>query len=456
MNVRRFSKRIRTEDISALALLVTIAPFFILCFFAHPSFVDDYCFATKTMEMGLMNAFLDWYINWTGRYSLCFLMSLNPLLIQSIWLCKALLLLFILLLPFVSFYLIKAIFPKQKTGLYISLMALFNFFYLYQLPSVSDGLYWMTGAMAYQMPNICLLVILTLLIHARKKKNYLTLRYFFICLLAIVMIGANEISMLTFLLFIAGLILLDLVKKQPLQPGLLLVFLVSIVCSFFVVFAPGNDVRGALFPMSHDLVRALLMTIVGMGYYGMQWLAVASLLSIVTLFVLRSYDFGWDVKSSKISFPVSLLFFAMILTVGFFVPAWATGQMPSPRAINILLLIFLLGFFYHAAWAQQLFFKEPQALKLDNKISIMVVLALFFITFYPGKGINNNIKLAYVDLISGRASHYNTSMFMLYKTGNLIELEEKPFHLISQEEPFLSSYQGCPELYFKKYYLSQE
>jgi Family of unknown function (DUF6056) len=456
MNVWMFSSKIKTEHIGAFVLFISIAPFFILCFFAHPSFVDDYCFATKTMEMGLMNAFLDWYINWTGRYSLCFLMSLNPLLIKSIWLCKALLSLLILLLPFASFYLIKAIFPKQKTGLYISLMALFNFFYLYQLPSVSDGLYWMTGAMAYQMPNICLIVILTLLIHARKKKNYLTLRYFFICLLAIVMIGANEISMLTFLLFIASLILLDLVKKQTLQLGLLLIFLVSIICSLFVIFAPGNNVRGSLFPMSHDVIWSLLITMVGMGYYSMQWLAVASLLTILILNVLRSYDFEWDVKSNKISLPISLLFFGMILLVGFFVPAWATGQMPNPRAINILFLIFLLGFFYHLAWVQQLFFKKHQDLKLDNKISMIVVLALFFITFYPGKLMNNNIKLAYVDLISGKASRYDNFMFTFYETGNLTELEAKPFQLISQEESFFSSYQGCPELYFKKYYLHQE
>lgn len=441
----------KTECISVAALIFILTPFLVLSFFSHPSFIDDYCFATKTMEQGLINAFLEWYNGWTGRYSLCFIMSINPLVFHSFFMCQVLLFSLIALFPLLLFFLVKTILPNYHLSVYLSITALFTGLYFYQLPSVNEGLYWMTGAFAYQLPNVCLLLLLILLTkqYASSKKRILSLLSS--VFLVIILVGTNEISMATFFVFMTLIFVRPIVTQKKIYNNLLLLLSITVICSLVVIYCPGNKSRGELFPLSHNVWQAVKMTVLGFGYYSLKWSIMTCITVTLLIYTISKEKMEQNKLKLYVPFKISLLFFLTILFIGFFVPAWATGQMPNPRAINVLYLIFLLGVFYHALFFIQVI---DQYVKINKSLIWIVGVLILCLTTYSGKYWTNNIKDTYADLWSGRAYRYDKTMLTLYKTGQLHILAKEyiPLSIVTISQLQEASYKGCTEQYIQYYY----
>jgi|GEM_PF-6460154 len=444
---------IKLKHVSVFILFIVLAPFVTLCFFAHPSFIDDYCFVEKFESLGLANAFFDWYNNWTGRYSLCFLMSLNHFFIGSLFLYRAIIVGMIALVPLLAFLSFKLFFKKQSSGFYISFTALFSFLYFYQLPSINEGLYWMTGAVAYQLPTLCLLVILILLFNICNNRGNKVINSMLSSLLVVILIGTNEISMATITLFLLLIIAYRLKFRIKNNKELFIIFMISVIASFFVIQAPGNNVRGELFPLANDWSQAIQMTILGFGYYIFQWVGISCLVAMVSLYILDKTKMLFSYHSLSIPFAWSSGIFLVVLLGGFFVPAWSTGQMPNPRAINVLFAIFVIGFFYHIFFFYQQFMARGAFEGISKIAVLLTACSIFFITLSSAKGVNNNIKTAYIDILSGKAYRFDCSMVNLYKSKEWIETFHKNALPISLScETTESTYKGCPEKYIKEHY----
>jgi len=438
--------------VSVSSLLLVLIPFFILCFFVHPSLIDDYCFVVKTNELGLANAFLDWYIHWTGRYSLCFLMSINPLLFGSFLFYRVITFGLIVLLPLLFFFLMKSISSKQSFRFNIGFTAVFTLFYFFQLPSVYEGLYWMTGAFAYQLPTLCLMAIFISLVEILVKERNTLWYTLLACVSSVVLIGANEISMATLVFFLFFLIAYRFFAKKKQSKELWLILLISILASLAVVLSPGNEQRTQLFPLAHDLPQAIKMTCLGFLYYVGQWAGLALMLTIIAFYILRTTNLSFIHHPISIPLWLSVSLLVSTLFIGFFIPAWATGQIPNPRAINVLFFIFLVGVFYHMIFVYQFLMLKDSMDEIGKITAKLVVFAVFFITFYPGKGINNNIKTAYVDLLSGKAYRFHLSMMQLYEKGLINDFSKELIPTSIGQEITRKEYAGCPQRYFKKYY----
>lgn len=439
--------------VSIFALLIVLAPFFALCFFVHPSFLDDYCFVYKFETMGLSDAFFDWYNHWTGRYSLCFLMSLNPLVIGSLFLYRLIIFFMIALVPVLTLCSLKVFFKKKSFNFYISFTTFFSFFYFYQLPSINEGMYWMTGALAYQLPTLCLFGVLITLVKICSSRGHKIINTLIASFLTVVLIGTNEISMATTVVFLFLIIAYRLFFKINSNKELFVIFVVAVTASFFVILAPGNHVREELFPLANDWKLAIQMTILGFGYYACQWLGISCLLAIVSLYILKKEKeaFQFDVFSTPVT--VSIAIFLIVLLAGFFVPAWSTGQMPNPRAINVLFAIFVIGFFYHVFFFYQQFMVERSFDGISKIGGLLAACSIFFITFSFGKGVNNNIKSAYTDLLSGKAYLFDRSMINLYKSKVWNDdFSNEPLPVSLSFEASEHTYRGYPEKYINAHY----
>ncbi len=452
MKVLDFVKSRQVELVSALVLFVVLCPFLMLCLYAHPSFVDDYAFATKTLERGLSNAVADWYNNWTGRYSLCFIMSFNYIVLKNLLFYRLILVVLILLLPVLFFFLLKTVFANSSFSFYASFTSIFTFLYYYQLPSINEGVFWMTGAMAYQLPTLCLLLFFIVLFNMLNERGIKWINYIVLCVLAVVIIGTNEISMAIFVFLIIAILLFRGHQKISNNKGLVVIVIVAIICSLCVVLAPGNEVREQLFPLRSNGLQTIQMIVLGFGYYVGQWLVMVCLLTIPLFYLLGKFTLGKALDCFSLPLSFSITLFVSVLLVGFLVPAWSTGQMPNPRAINVIFFIFLGGVFYHIIYIYQFLVKHNQFQGIGKISTLLVVIAVFLITFYPTQRMNNNIKDAYIDCFSGKAIKFSAAMTNSYNTTSLpiLSIDSRPVSFMLEISS--QNYKGVPELYFNKYY----
>src|SRR4051812_12699230 len=144
-------------------LSIVVGPFLVLSFFCHPIPGDDFYFALRGLETGCVNAVLESYYNWTGRYFLCWILALRSLLYNSTFAYQFLLFLLILFFPLTLYALIRQCLRSINKRHAILLTLFISFLYFYALPSQKEGLFWYTGAIAYQLPNILCMAYIILI-----------------------------------------------------------------------------------------------------------------------------------------------------------------------------------------------------------------------------------------------------------------------------------------------------
>src|SRR5207253_9684394 len=126
----------------------------VLTFFCHPAY-DDFCNTARALKMGIIESQVFVYNNFDGRFFAVAISNLNPLKFGNFAGYKAVSLL-IILLTFLSIFaflsaLLKSNFSRIDKLIAASfLMALF----CNQMPEVTEIYYFMTGALAYLLPNI--------------------------------------------------------------------------------------------------------------------------------------------------------------------------------------------------------------------------------------------------------------------------------------------------------------
>jgi hypothetical protein len=290
-----------------------------------------------------------------------------------------------------------------------------SFLYFYALPSQKEGLFWYTGAIAYQVPNIlCMIyiILVSLIIDSTERSIFSRTVFVSLAIILIIMIaGCNEISMAVLLLFNIILLINQFYCKLNKKSVMLLLTIVSLVVAVIVVLAPGNSVRESLFPDRYKIFTTIYMTVLGAAYYITQWLFMTILLTILSIPIIKQY-LPLQNNFFKVSPWVSMISWIMILGIAFIVPAWATGQMPNPRAINVIFQLFILGWFYNLVILMNYHSQRGFVIAiLHTHYIIVLILAIFVQTFNPGKILNNNIKYAYMDLLSGKAQSYSKQLF---------------------------------------------
>jgi hypothetical protein len=394
---------------------IVIGPFLLLSFYCHPLPGDDFHFALRTLELGHWGAVVESYLNWTGRYFLCWALTLRSILHSSIIAYQLFIFLLILTFPITLYFLIKILFRPIDSGHNILLTLILTFIYFYDLPSQDEGLFWYTGAIAYQLPNLLgmtYLILIAKIVEDRYHTKILGFVHIFMGIAIIVIIqGCNEISMAVLLIFNILISVFQFKIRSGPRFRILLLATISFAVAIVVSLAPGNEIRESLFPDRYKIFVTIYMSILGAAYYIMQWLPMILLITLLSLPLILQY---LPLKHSffKISPVISVVVWVILLGVAFIVPAWATGQMPNPRAINVIFMVFILGWFYNLInLINTLKSRNYEIPVLQRFHRILLIIAIFTITFNPSNQLNNNLKHAYKDLISGRAGQYSRRMY---------------------------------------------
>ncbi|MCB0472554.1 MAG: hypothetical protein KIT56_09960 [Gammaproteobacteria bacterium] len=235
--------------------LFAIAPFIIISAYNHPM-SDDFCLTNTAREIGSWNMQWDLYFTWTGRYFSTFLISFNPL-VFDFYNGYKLIPIALLILTILSIYkLIDELYVKGSFAEKASLSFFFVFIFIFQIPDIRQGFYWLSGATTYQVANILTILLITSIIKiVRTGKAF---HKFMSFVLVFCIIGCNETSMLLtdFLLLLVISYLFYI--KFPIRFFLMLLVF-SVFFSFLVYLAPGNVIREAYFPQSHNFVSAVFL-----------------------------------------------------------------------------------------------------------------------------------------------------------------------------------------------------
>lgn len=402
----------RHEIVLGAIVLMLIIPYVVLSVFCHPQ-NDDYVFAEWTMRVGYIQANIRWYDFWTGRYFSTALASMNPLIWKSIVAYKAVAMCIVVITVVSLYFFVASLLGKAvpRTRKFL-ISGIISSIYLYNMPAVKPGLYWMTGSMTYQMGNILFAFLLGWLIRMLRAESnrQRTLSLCLSCPLAFLASGTNEVTMILVLLLTAFAVVCGSWEQRTLHRPATLVFFVSLFSSIFVLKAPGTALRSGI--VQHNMVQAATDSFLHGITYSASWLFFSPLL----LFALLLVPF---IANRPLRYPQRILnpFFCIAMSVVlyfglFFPPLYSTGQLAA-RTVNCICFIFHVGFFlnmylvicHYARCAERLSFFRSRQFEYCILLSIVVIFSLG----------SSNTKSVYGDLLTGRALRFDREMNERYR-----------------------------------------
>ncbi|WP_310398176.1 DUF6056 family protein [Hymenobacter sp.] len=412
---------------------LSVLPFFVLCWFAHPS-ADDFLQANDVAKHGHWGYVSYLYFHWTGRYTamlgwsflnpvsyghdkagyglVCFLL-LGAMLGALVWLLRTLLR-------------GAGLTARQLGQAGAGLLLLIAF----QLPNTAEWVYWLTSAFNYLVPGILLLLALaTLTLHIRQEQPARPYHLVSTAVLLVLAVGCNETIAVPVLLTTWGVVLhASRQQRRPVGWGVALAVSAGCAVAFL---APGNTARVVEEQVASPGVVGCGLRIINFGTYCLvNWLGNGVLVVVTVLLVpvfarlaRRPLPLHQLVRQ-----PLLLtLLVPAFLAAGLFPVIWVSGNVPPPRAQNLLYLCFTVNWLLAAyAWVFYFVRSAPDLalfrLPAFARWLLLAWLPLVLFTDYnhhqrdPGYRFStNNTLLAYRDLLHGRATRYDQQLTARYR-----------------------------------------
>jgi hypothetical protein len=347
-------------------LVAAIIPFFLLTFYAHPS-ADDFSYAASYRSGDFWNHVVGEYLTWKGRYFAIFVTVFFHQSGDMIANYKYPLLINLTLIFFALYYLVRSVFEEKASfqqTLFCTLAL--GVFYIITLPKVSAALYWADGAFQYQVGSIVYILALGSLLRLYREVDAPFLSTLTSVLFIFAAIGSTEIFMIS-LSTLVGLIFLYkfFIEKQNRLPWSV-VLAVTATSSALLLFAPGNALRMQFQPENNQqfwfsIGRSLFHG----GEALVNWAGNPTLWFLSILFIPVALYLIY-IKGVKKDASWARFFLVLALLLGqiwvcFFATWWA-GATPAPwRTLNVIYLIFLVGWFF-------LLFELIAVLSMDRKL----------------------------------------------------------------------------------------
>ncbi len=407
------------HKVAYLAMLVTgllvLVPFLLLTLYNHPQ-ADDFGFAVRDRTYSYWEVQVNYYLNWTGRYfSTNTAFRINPTITESFVLYKwyslgLLVSLFAALLLLVY----KLLGETKQLLIAAALTMLLLSLYLLQMPSISEGVFWLPGYMTYQLPNIMMLLLLALLISFfQAGSKMLKLVYIGLAaVLCIAIIGSNEMAIVMAFTTVLFLFYINW-KNARNRPYLIFLLFICTVACLVAVLAPGNYVRMEDHPDGKKplwaITYAAFLTV--LSFY--RWLTpvlVASVLYVI-YWGLPIADKKIREGIFKVNLRDSILYYVMTLFLMQFAFTWAIGERPTPRVENVIYFFFVFGWFYNLQVALT---NYGHLLRSERKLTPALPVVAFTLYLLLVFDIHSNIATAYTDLISGKAKAYDAALGKRY------------------------------------------
>jgi hypothetical protein len=227
--------------------LSVILVFITLSIAAFPA-ADDYCYAIKVGKLGFVGSQLDWYFNWSGRFSATALMSLISMAGDIGDTYSQVLIVAQLVTVAAVFLFLRSLFQQQFPLRYVLLTSLtFYVIFLTGLPDTAQYIYWTMGIADYALGNVALLLLLA--IAAQCELGGMTNRVLSILLfvtaaiLSIIAVGTNELTMFCVMALLLGATALAIKHHTESVWFWIGLFIIAVLGALVSIFAPGNLAR---------------------------------------------------------------------------------------------------------------------------------------------------------------------------------------------------------------------
>ncbi|MBX7203642.1 MAG: hypothetical protein K1X77_11270 [Bacteroidia bacterium] len=391
-------------------LLITILPFLLLSKYIHIQ-ADDFTVSAVLDKFGFFQSQIEWYRSWTGRYFALFIISLlHPIkfgfpegirLFSFLWIC-----LFVLATWFFT-----RSFTDKKASIFVT--ALLVSAYCWQMPSTAEAFFWIPSTMSYQL-GIGLQLVFFGLLNANNKNKF---HKFILCILAISIPGTSEVNLLVFICILSVIVFLQLKRTTVNNTKLIFqLFALAIVASIFSIISPGNSVR------TEVLTENAKNLPVGDLFYAIKGGLIATKKELFMLFVrtpLLLFSLllvllkPWHKILDHVKVPAWQLALFWLATFTVFVAlhvpfTYKTGVITNPgRATNVMMMFYIVTWFIGVLIT-------ANYLKIDsglNNVRMAIASVLVIILFSVLQlAVPNRIEHAWVDLLSGTANSYHTTL----------------------------------------------
>jgi hypothetical protein len=389
-------------------LVLSLVKYIRLALYAHPV-ADDFCYAAKSRGMGLWDWSLSEWLNWNGRYASNLLMARGPLTWSPHFLpgYRAVPIILLCLTVAAFWFLLRRITRGTFTTLEYAVAAFaFTVLYLDLMPDLGEGYYWYTGAATYQWGSILLLVHLALL-SGRPLKGWRGAGVAVLnILLAVIIVGMDEIHMLIMLGLHLGMAMWRL-RRSSRAGAWPLMTLAVIGGAVLMYLAPGNAVRGTMFADTHRLLPSIGMSALQTVRFIGWWIISPALLAMSALYVPMHRHLVGRMPFLHRTSPWLAAALPVLLVMACSFPAyWSTGILGQHRTENVGCLFFIpLWFLNLALWME----RRPLRRLVDlymapTMIAVAAALTLLALDF------TRNGLAATIDLHSGSAANYDRVM----------------------------------------------
>jgi hypothetical protein len=400
-------------------LLVSI-PLIWLAFYNHPSIIDDYCFAYTVMRFGVWKSQMMYYDGWTGRYFHNFIVHTSPLIWRWFGAYTVFPILLLTALWAGFFALIRQLGRAVlSTAEQVAVASGICFLYISQLRSIAEFFYWYTGLAGYSLACVFLLLLIGVFIaHHRQQTGWKSPSLLLEALLILMMIGSSETWMVVMLSCLGFWALRSLIYHRTIPVTLMILLVWAGLCSYAMVQAPGNAIRMGGNGLSQDVVFSAIETAkFGLTYFSPLFLQSA-LLPLSLLFLPIAYRLTDSRSPAQPYFAIywwlALGFYVGLLFILTFLHFWAVGVPPVARLLNVVNLVWVVGWFYTLTVFVGIFRKTigKWTLLLRDRWSVALVVTV--VLGWQGYR-NTNFRLTYEDLRYGRAQKYHQAMTARYQ-----------------------------------------
>lgn len=381
---------------------------------------DDFCYAVKGREMGVIKGLADIYTSWSGRYSTILLILVSESI--SSWLVKALpaiiLAFWLGSLAFLIEEIRKIINPGLPKWMGWIAAAMIGYLVILIAPNRFQVLFWMNGSVTYSFPLIGLTLLAAFsikLYQGGKTISGLSIAGF--CVLVLINGGFSETNAalqtgLFALGAVASLFFSTNQKRKHMALTMGTGFFFSVVSIVILASSPGNHIRQALFPQPPDIFTIVYLSIryaLAFIYHHILGYPVPLLFGIMVSLILgmltqKASNSVEPKQKQDIWSPFKIIILLAVATFLLIVcctapSAFAQSTYPEARALLSATYILILGLagmgflLGHgiSSWLSHRFHQENQ--QIQNIILLLILIGCIY-PYHASRNLSGDVDQA--------------------------------------------------------------
>ena len=436
--------------------VVALLPYLVAICYILP-LADDFCNAWEAIRQpALLTGVSHLYCKMNGRFASNFFLLLIPIHV-GLWAYRLSALGLTLLTTGAYYWMVKKIVSGKLAALVTALVV--ELFFLFQLPDLSEGVYWYSGYVIYQLSALVYISGLLLAWEVTSpvyiKTDSRLLKSILAPLLILITGGFNEpIALISCLTYFA-LFLYRRNEKENLALPILFAVL-SVISLCILVFSPGSAVRASHYHFDRNIFKAIAMTQLQIIRFVADWLSNLPfvLLALIAIVRANKVSLSW---LREIKWWWILLACYAVLMSCILLPYLFTGMLGQQRTVDLAYFLFIpLALFALVQFSRsRISFTVLSFFSSDKKVATIAAIAIGFMMLTK-----NGYKVGY-DLASGTLARYSTEqqersvLLAAHKDEagyKLPPIQNRPLSitLYDEDKPGMEWVQKCQCIYLQK------